>query len=76
MTRRRSFALVFVAALVLSFAIEPGQLAVSIALGFAYRQADIDDVIVNVCGAVVGYARVTSAGLGQSWVASISNASG
>lgn len=53
---RRSLLLVVLAGFVLSFAIELGQLSVSIALGFAYRTADIDDVIVNVCGAVVGYA--------------------
>ena len=54
--RRYSFAAVFVSAFAVSLAIEIGQLAVSIALGFAYRTADIDDVIVNVCGALIGYA--------------------
>ncbi len=54
-TGRRSLLMVFVVGLALSFAIEAGQLAISIALGFAYRSADIDDVIVNVAGAVVGY---------------------
>jgi len=53
--RRRSFALVLVAGLVVSLAIELGQLALSIRLDFAYRSADIDDVIVNVCGAALGY---------------------
>jgi len=55
MFRRRSLLLVIVAGLALSIAIEVGQLAVSIALGFAYRTADIDDVILNVTGAVLGY---------------------
>jgi glycopeptide antibiotics resistance protein len=55
MIRRRSLLLVVLAGLALSVAIEAGQLAVSIALGFAYRTADIDDVIVNVAGAVLGY---------------------
>jgi len=56
LTIRRSLLLVLVVGFCLSFAIEAGQLAVSIALGFAYRTADIDDVIVNVFGAGVGYA--------------------
>jgi glycopeptide antibiotics resistance protein len=56
MIRRRSLLLVVLAGLALSVAIEAGQLAVSMALGFAYRTADIDDVIVNVAGAVLGYA--------------------
>jgi len=52
---RRSLLLVLVAGFGLSLAIEAGQLAASVALGFAYRSADIDDVIVNVAGAVLGY---------------------
>src|SRR3954452_806390 len=52
---RRSLILVLLAGLGLSLAIEAGQLAISMALGFAYRSADIDDVIVNVFGAVLGY---------------------
>jgi glycopeptide antibiotics resistance protein len=54
--RRRSALLVFVMAAAASIAIEIGQLALSVALGWAYRSADIDDVIVNVTGAMVGYA--------------------
>jgi glycopeptide antibiotics resistance protein len=53
--RRRSLLLVLLAGFGLSLAIELGQLALSIALDFAYRSADIDDVIVNVCGAGLGY---------------------
>jgi glycopeptide antibiotics resistance protein len=53
--RRKSLALVIVAGFALALAIEAGQLAVSMYLGFAYRTADIDDVIVNVFGAFVGY---------------------
>jgi|tagenome__1003787_1003787.scaffolds.fasta_scaffold20788495_2 glycopeptide antibiotics resistance protein len=52
---RRSLLLVLVAGFGLSLAIEAGQLAVSVELGFAYRSADIDDVIVNVVGAGLGY---------------------
>lgn len=39
----------------LSAAIELGQLAISVWLGFAYRSTDIDDVILNSLGAVIGY---------------------
>jgi glycopeptide antibiotics resistance protein len=55
MIGRRSLLLVVAAGLALSLAVEAGQLAVSVALGFAYRTADIDDVIVNVAGALLGY---------------------
>jgi glycopeptide antibiotics resistance protein len=55
MIGRRSLLLVVAVGLALSVAVEAGQLAVSVALGFAYRTADIDDVIVNVTGAVLGY---------------------
>jgi glycopeptide antibiotics resistance protein len=52
---RRSLALVLMAGLAVSLAIELGQLALSVVLGFAFRSADIDDVIVNVTGAALGY---------------------
>jgi glycopeptide antibiotics resistance protein len=55
LTNRRSPLLVLGVGLALSVAIEAGQLAVSTALDFAYRTADIDDVIVNVFGAFVGW---------------------
>lgn len=55
MIGRRSVALVLLLGFALSLAIEVGQLAVSMYLGFAYRSADIDDVIVNVFGTAVGY---------------------
>ena len=51
---RASIVRVFVIALALSTAIELGQLAVSIAVGYAYRTADVDDVLTNVLGALVG----------------------
>lgn len=53
--RARSLAAVFLAALALSAAIELGQLAVSLMIGFAYRSTDVDDIILNVLGAVIGY---------------------
>ena len=46
---------VMVLAVVASGAIELGQLAISTVLGFPHRIADVDDVIVNVTGAMVGY---------------------
>jgi len=64
---RWSAALVLIGALWLSAAIELGQLAISYWIGAAYRSTDIDDVILNVLGAGVGYivfvfARLLSAG--------------
>ena len=53
--KRRSLSLTLLIALALSAAIEIGQLAVSVALGFAYRTADVDDVVTNVAGALIGY---------------------
>lgn len=52
---RWSFAFVAIAALGLSAAIELGQLAISVWLGYAYRSTDIDDIILNTLGALVGY---------------------
>lgn len=58
---RWSVVLVVITALGLSVAIELGQLAVSVWLGYAYRSTDVDDVILNVLGALLGY--VAFAGL-------------
>jgi glycopeptide antibiotics resistance protein len=57
---RRELAAVLVAGFLLSLAIEIGQLAVSMVIGFPYRQADVDDVIANTLGAVVGYGLLVS----------------
>ena len=46
---------VVVGALLLSSAVEVGQLVMSVNLGYAYRSTDVDDVILNVSGAVIGY---------------------
>jgi glycopeptide antibiotics resistance protein len=54
--RRHSALLVVATALCVSVGIEVGQYLLSLAVGWGYRSADIDDVIVNVCGAMVGYA--------------------
>ena len=43
------------AGLALSLAIELGQLAISTALGYTYKIADIDDVILNTAGVALGY---------------------
>ena len=51
-------AAVLVAAFALSSAVEVGQLAISVNLGYAYRSTDVDDVILNVAGALIGYAAV------------------
>ncbi len=47
---------VFGWALLLSGGIELTQLAISLLLGFGYRTANVDDVITNVAGALLGYA--------------------
>lgn len=52
----RPWLTVVAAGFVLSVLIEIGQLLASLAIGFPYRQSDIDDVIVNTIGAGVGYA--------------------
>ena len=56
---RASIVRVFLIALALSTAIELGQLAVSIAVGYAYRTADVDDVLTNVFGALIGFVAFT-----------------
>jgi glycopeptide antibiotics resistance protein len=73
---RRSLSLVVLVGFGLSFAIEAGQLAISMYLGFAYRTADIDDVIVNVCGAVVGYVLFVTITSVKGWVANTTSANG
>ena len=52
--RRISWPLVILAGLALSAAIEITQYGLSLYVGHGYRAADIDDVIVNVCGTIVG----------------------
>ena len=50
------------AGLLLSGGIELGQLAVSLMLGYWYRMTDIDDVILNVTGVMLGFALFWAAG--------------
>lgn len=75
-TGKRSVLTVFLVGLALSLAIEAGQLAISIYVGFAYRTADIDDVIVNVAGALVGYLMFVIFASVRTWVANSTNANG
>jgi glycopeptide antibiotics resistance protein len=44
------------AGLLFSLAIELSQLAVSLAVGSWYRMTDVDDVMLNVVGVLLGYA--------------------
>jgi glycopeptide antibiotics resistance protein len=57
--RRRSWVLVLGVGLVASVAIELGQLGLSGLLDYTYRQSDVDDVILNVIGALLGYVAFT-----------------
>lgn len=49
---RRSLTVILVAAI----SIEVAQYAVSAIIGYTYRQADVDDIILNVAGGLIGYA--------------------
>ncbi len=49
---------VIVIALLVSGGIELLQLSISLVVGFPYRVADIDDVLLNVLGVIAGYAMV------------------
>ncbi len=71
--RRIPWLLVIIAGAALSAAIELTQYALSTNLGYGYRRADIDDVIVNVTGTAVGlalYAVLKLAGSLVRWVRS------
>jgi glycopeptide antibiotics resistance protein len=71
--RRLPWLLVIPVGAALSGAIEVAQYALSTNLGYGYRRADIDDVIVNVFGTVVGltlYAALKLAASLVRWVRS------
>lgn len=55
---RSSWVAVVVIGFGLSALVELVQLAISLAVGYGYRSADVDDVIVNTSGTVVGLAAV------------------
>jgi glycopeptide antibiotics resistance protein len=61
---RRPWLTVLVAGFGLSFLVELGQLLGSLRVGFNYRQADVDDIIVNTLGALAGYALL----VGTRWL--------
>ena len=50
------------AGLLFSAAIELSQLGISLLLGYWYRMADIDDVLLNVGGVLLGYGACRSGG--------------
>ena len=52
--RRIVWPLVILAGFTLSAAIELTQYGLSLYVGHGYRAADVDDVIVNACGTIVG----------------------
>ena len=60
---RRSWRRVFVVGLAATVAIESTQLGLSLVMGYPFRTADIDDVIVNVAGALLGYGGLVLANL-------------
>lgn len=53
--RLRPFRMTMLAGLAFSLVVETTQLAISAMLGFTYKIADIDDVILNTAGVAVGY---------------------
>jgi len=53
--RCRSWRAILVTALAVTLTIELGQLTVSLALGFAYRVTELDDVLLNTAGAMLGW---------------------
>jgi glycopeptide antibiotics resistance protein len=60
---RRSWRRAFVLGLAATVAIEATQLGLSLLMGYPYRYADIDDVIANVAGALLGYGMFSVANL-------------
>ena len=53
--RVRSWPRALLAGLLFSGAIELSQLAISLALGYWYRMPDVDDLLLNVAGVLLGY---------------------
>lgn len=53
--RLRPIHMTMLAGLAFSLTVEATQLAISTVLGFTYKLADIDDVILNTAGVAVGY---------------------
>jgi glycopeptide antibiotics resistance protein len=55
-TRLAGFRSILLAGLLFSLAIELSQLGISLLLGTWYRMSDVDDVLLNVCGVLLGWA--------------------
>lgn len=72
-TRFRTAGHVIGAGLAMSCAIELSQLGVSTMLGYTYRVADVDDVIVNTAGVALAYLafRGVERLLGADWAPSV-----
>ncbi len=68
LTRNRSVLLAVAAGFVLSLAIEIGQYVISVAIGYSYRRADIDDVIANTVGALLGFTIYFAVTAVASWM--------
>jgi glycopeptide antibiotics resistance protein len=64
--RLRSLLAIVLAGATISALIELGQLAVATAYGFPVRVADVDDVLLNTAGVLIGYL------LSRAWTASAS----
>jgi glycopeptide antibiotics resistance protein len=64
--RLRSLLAIVLAGAAISALIELGQLAVATAYGFPVRVADVDDVLLNTAGVLIGYL------LWRAWTASAS----
>lgn len=47
---------VFIGSLIFSMIIESSQFIISLILGYSYKVTDIDDLILNVIGGILGYA--------------------
>lgn len=71
--RCRTAGRVIAAGMAMSLAIELSQLAVSTILGYTYRVADVDDVIVNTAGVALAYLafRGIERLLGADWAKSV-----
>ena len=54
--RARSWARIVLLGLAVSLAVETAQLALSLVMGFPWRVFDVDDLLLNTLGAVLGYA--------------------
>ena len=54
--RLAGFLSILAAGLLFSLAIELSQLGISLLLGAWYRMSDVDDVLLNVCGVLLGWA--------------------